>query len=71
MKQGLYVGHALLVPLIGVARMLAQDELLYQGVGDSSPRVDGKGGEDQSRSSIAIRIVEICEGRCDQIATHA
>ena len=70
MKQGLYVGHALLVPLIGVARMLAQDELLYQGVGDSSSGVDGEGGEDQSWSSIAIWIVEICERRRDQVATH-
>jgi hypothetical protein len=51
--------------------VLAQDELLYQGVGDSTTGVDEKAGDDYSWPTIAIRIVGIREGGSDQIATHA
>jgi hypothetical protein len=47
--------------VVGVARVLAQHELLYHGVGESASDVDERGGKDQSRSAIALRIVEVCE----------
>jgi hypothetical protein len=46
---------------VGVARVPAQDELLYHGVGESASGVDECGGKDQSSSAIALRIVEVCE----------
>ena len=53
----------LLVAFISsVVGVLAQEKLLYQGVGDSSAGVDEEAGEDDSWSAIAIRIIEVSEG---------
>lgn len=42
---------------VRIGRVLAQDELLYQGIGDPAPGVDESARENQSRSAIARRMV--------------
>jgi hypothetical protein len=39
--------------LVGVGRILAQDKLLYQAIGEPAPGVDERVGENQSRPAIA------------------
>jgi hypothetical protein len=57
--------------LVRIGRILAQDKLLYQGIGESAPGVDERTGENQSWPAIARRIVEVCKGARDQIAANA
>jgi hypothetical protein len=57
--------------LVGIGRILAQNELLYQAVGEPPAGVDERVGENQSRPTIAWRIVEVCKSARDQIAANA
>ena len=56
--------------LVGIGRILAQDKLLYQGIGEPAPGVDGRAGENQSWPAIAWRMVEVCKSARDQIAAN-
>jgi hypothetical protein len=56
--------------LVGIGRILAEDKLLYQGIGEPAPGVDGRAGENQAWPAIARRIVEVCKGARDQIAAY-
>jgi len=60
-----------LTSLVRIGRVLVQDKLLYQRIGKSTPGVDECAGENQSWPAIAWRIVEVCKGTRDQIATNA
>jgi hypothetical protein len=57
--------------LVRIGRILVQDKLLYQGIGESAPVVDERAGENQSWPAIARRIIEVCKGARDQIAANA
>ena len=59
-----------LILLVRIGRVLAQDELLYQGIREPAPGIDERVGENQSWPAIARRIVEVCKGGRDQIAAN-
>ena len=58
-------GHWL---LLGIRRVLAQDELLHYGVGKPAPGIDQCAREDQARAAIARRQVDVRERGRDQVA---